>query len=141
MSAQLEQMFTEIRNENKNAIDTIGTYQHPLLILLKQTLEDQKNVLDSLLMDLTAQSDPPLTSLKKDCTHVYHANEVAMPFYESWMRAVKWMPDESSSIEKSLGDSMTMMHEKLEHAARTLEADHGHMAVKYMIPTFYLPAT
>ncbi|WOV84256.1 hypothetical protein PGH26_15545 [Sporosarcina jeotgali] len=141
MTTHLKNLFSEVQCESAQAIAAIGSYDHPLLVLLKQTLTDQQASLRLLLDELTDQSNPPLSSFKKECTHVYHANEVAMPFYESWARAVNWVPDESAKIEQKLGNSMHVIHTKLEEAAEVLEKDYGHMEVKYVIPTFYLPAT
>lgn len=141
MTSHLKNLFSEVQCESDQAIAAIGSYDYPLLVLLKQTLTDQQASLRLLLDELTNQSNPPLSSFKKDCIHVYHANEVAMPFYESWARAVNWVPDESSKIEQKLGNSMHVIHTKLEEAAEALEKDYGHMEVKYVIPTFYLPAT
>lgn len=141
MSDQLTTLFSSIREENIKALNTIGSHDHPLLILLRQTLEDQKNVLHSLLDDLATQQDPPVSLLKRDCTHLYHANEVAMPFYESWVRAVEWIPDDSAKVKQSLEDCMTSMHDKMKEAAQLFETKYGHSSVKYMIPTFYLPTT
>lgn len=141
MTTQLVSLFSEVHRESSQAIAAMDSYDHPLLVLLKQTLTDQQASLRLLLKDLTDQSSPTLSSFKKDCTHIYHANEVAMPFYESWVRSVNWIPDESSEIEQNLGDSMHTMHTKLEEAAEALEKDYGHMEIKYVIPTFYLPAT
>lgn len=138
MSAQLEDLFSEVENGSTQAIAAIGTYDHPLLVLLKHTLEDQKTALCLLLRDISSQPNPPLSSFKKDCTHIYHANEVAVPFYESWVRAVNWIPDESARIEQNLGSAISKMHADLEKAARILEKVYGHMEVKYVIPTFYL---
>lgn len=141
MSIQLTALFSQIRDENTQALNTIGSYDHPLLILLRQTLEDQKQVLCSLLDELTVQQEPPLSSLKKDYTHLYNANEIAMPFYESWVRAVDWIPDDSAKAKQKLGDCMNSMHDKMKEAAQLLETKYGHSSVKYIIPTFYLPVT
>lgn len=141
MSDQLTTLFSKIRDENTQALNAIGSHNHPLLVLLKQTLEDQKLVLHSLLDDLATHQDPPVSSLKRDCTHLYHANEVAMPFYESWVRAVEWMPDDSSKVKQRLGDCMTSMHDNMVKAAQLFETKYGLASVKYMIPTFYLPTT
>ncbi|MDW0109843.1 hypothetical protein [Sporosarcina aquimarina] len=141
MPSKLEQLFSEIHQENKRSIAAIGSFRHPLLQLLKKALEDQDSALNSLSEILPTQSPLPLSAFKKECTHIYHANEVAMPFYESWARAVDWIPDESTQIKQDLGQSMNKMHSKLETVAQILEQTYGHMEVKYVVPTFYLPIT
>ncbi|WP_040285361.1 hypothetical protein [Sporosarcina koreensis] len=141
MSNQVNQLFNEILDENKQAVEQIGTYDHPLLILLKQSLQDQQSALRDLLPEFEATEQPQLSSFKNPCTHVYHANEVSMPFYESWKRAIGWMPDPSREIEKDLSRLMENMHHHLLEAAQQLESEYGTQSVKYVIPTFYLPVT
>ncbi|GKV68583.1 hypothetical protein NCCP2716_10810 [Sporosarcina sp. NCCP-2716] len=140
MSNQVDNLFRDSESANAQAIELIGTYDHPLLVLLKQTLTDQQSALRTLVSETEGQDHPPIASFKNACTHVYHANEVSMPFYESWERAVTWMPDPSQAIQEKLGPLMKSMHGNLQEAAQLLESAYGYMAVKYVIPSFYLPA-
>lgn len=141
MSSEVINLFRKILAENTEAAELVSTYNHPLLTLLKQTLADQQSALNPLIAQLDSQDKPPFTAYKNSCTYLYHSNEAAMPFYEAWTRAIGWMPDPSESIQPQLGRLMTSMHDKLEDAAELLEDEHGYMAVKYVIPSFYLPAT
>ncbi len=141
MSSHVRDLFSEILAESTEAAELAGAYDHPLLILLKQTLTDQQSALDQLVEVLDRQDQPPVSAFQNSCTQVYHANEAAMPFYEAWTRAISWMPDPCESVRSQLGRLMTSSHDKLEEAAQQLKEENGYMAVKYVIPSFYLPAT
>ncbi len=137
----LELLFTRASQASDQAIEKIQLYDHPLLTLLKETLQKQQEALLSLLYVLRQKEDhPPIESFKNDCSIAYHANEMANSFFQSWTRAVDWMKLPSKAIVPDVKIAMDQMKNSFDEAANEMESVYGFAKVKYVISTFYLPA-
>ncbi len=137
MDNKLYTYFYNILECNQDVLDEIEPYDHPLLSLLSESLTNQYCNLKQLV-EKSHNNTPNLEEIKKNCAIVYHANQVANPFYEQWGRAIKWIDSPSEAIFESVGKKIENMQKALEKAAEELQKAYGEMEVKYFIPTFYL---
>lgn len=141
MSTDLKQLFLQASEATNRVMDKVEPYNHPLLTLLQKELQNQQQMLTSIL-DIFNQQDgnPSLDSFKQQCSVVYLANEMATSFSDSWLRSVDWMQPPSKAVASEVELEMKQIKKSLSVAAGKIQELHGKEAVKYVIPTFYLPA-
>lgn len=141
MSTDLKQLFLHSLETTNHVLEKVKPYDHPLLTLLKKELQNQQQMLSSILDVFNQQGgNPSLDSFKQQCSVVYHANEVATSFSNSWLRSVDWMQPSSKGIALEVESEMKQIKKLLSDAAGKIQELYGKEAVKYVIPTFYLPA-
>ncbi|MET3574163.1 hypothetical protein ACFFIY_01330 [Bhargavaea ullalensis] len=133
-------LLEEACSDNRRALELLGNYDHPAVILLRTALEDQENQLKQLVSQFRETDLPALEDIKTYCTASYHANEVIGPFFESWKRAVGWMDDPSGAAVDEVGPIVKDMKSLFEKAAVQLEKTYGRLEVKYVVPDVYFPA-
>lgn len=141
MSTDLESLFQTVSQSSDRVIEKIQRYDHPLLTLLDKELQKQQQTL-RMLLDVFKQEgeEPPLDSFKEYCSIVYHSNEMASSFFTSWVRATGWTDLPSKSVVPDCKTEMEKIKKSLDEAADQMQKIYGQQAVKYVIPTFYLPA-
>ncbi|PID22384.1 hypothetical protein CSV61_05915 [Sporosarcina sp. P3] len=141
MSTDLQQLFFRASDLTKQVLKEAEPYDHPLLTLLQKELNVQQEMLSVILKVFKQQDgEPSFDSFKQECSVVYHANEVATSFSASWIRAVEWMELPSKAIASEVEPKMGQIKALLSTAAEKIQEIYGEEAVKYVIPTFYLPA-
>lgn len=140
MANQLHFLFSEVLENNRAVLKTIAPDDHPLVTLLRTSLEDQKDDLENLVARLSEKNEPSLSDIKKYCTVVYHANEVSNPTFKSWKRTVEWQENPSRQKVEKAEPFINNMKKTLEKAAVEMEDLYGFLKVEYVIPAFYFPS-
>lgn len=116
----------------------IGEADNPLAKLCLTVLREQKQQIERLLPKL-ADEQAALAAGKREISIVYHDDELLDSYYHSWLRHLKWSEDPFEAEAKRLMTVLTDTKTRLKEAAGLLEERNGYDAVKYVIPSFYLP--
>lgn len=140
MPTKLQSYFSTILGITEKVLAETKPFDHPLLNLFRTTLEEQKESLNILLPNLNEEGKAKLPTIKEEISIVYHCHEVANPVFEAWGRANDWMNLPSKPVFKNLEPEFTSMKKNLEDAAIELEEIYGQEEIKFVVPTFYLPA-
>ncbi|QTD43075.1 hypothetical protein [Sporosarcina sp. Te-1] len=138
MNKKIAILFTDIQDDTEAVLAMIEPMDHPLLILLQASLHKQLVALKTINGASDAAS---LDDLKEDYTIVFHSNEVTNPFFESWKRTTDWLEWQSKGIAEQIEPLIRSIKKNLETAGAELENLYGHEAIKFVVPSFYLPAT
>lgn len=136
----LNTFFSNALKDNQDTLVSIQSYVHPLVILFRTSLEEQKSALYNLL-SIFNKEEPNLGQVRIDCATLYHANQVAILHFNDWERAVSWSDSYGAPDKKVfilLNGKISNMQSLLVDAAIELQQKYGDSNVKYFIPTFYL---
>lgn len=139
MPSKLQTLFSEVLSATEHFLKETEYFEHPLLSLLRSSMEEQKENLNKLLPKLGDEENGKLPTIKEEISIVYHCHEVAEPLFRAWGRANDWMDLPSKSTVKKLDPSFSSIKKKLEDAAMELENIYGEEEIKFVVPTFYIP--
>ncbi|MEH7444179.1 hypothetical protein V7201_17845 [Bacillus sp. JJ1122] len=137
--SKLERLFSDVLRQTDTVLDGVNQYEHPLLARLKAILTEQKATLEKLLPELRDEENAKLSVIREWISIVYHDHEIAMPTFEAWNRAVKWMKLPAVEVVSDLEPLFKKMKENLEEAALELENIYGAEDIKFVVPSFYIP--
>ncbi|CAI6034488.1 hypothetical protein [Cohnella sp. JJ-181] len=111
---------------------------NPLVTLLLVVLREQTQQIERLLPKLRDER-VELADCKKEIAIVYNDDDLLDSYFRSWLRHLKWSEDPFEAEGEHLLTLLEEMKSRLKEAARLLEDRYGYDAVKYVIPSFYLP--
>lgn len=111
---------------------------NPLAKLCVTVLSEQVKQIERLLPKLSNEQ-VTLAECKQEISIVYHDDELLDSYFRSWLRHLKWSEDPFEPEAERLLAVLADMKSQLKEAARLLEERNGYDAVKYVIPSFYLP--
>ncbi|WP_409291147.1 hypothetical protein [Peribacillus sp. SCS-37] len=137
---QLQALFLKILKSTREILTEIRPYDHPLLTLLRASLQEQEKVLNMLIPSLADKQEIELDTIKEYISIVYHNHEISFPIFRSWKRAGTWMNLFSQTTADQLEPKFPEMKKILEAIARELKEIYGLEDIKYVVPAFYLPA-
>ncbi|MDO3413266.1 hypothetical protein QWJ34_26175 [Saccharibacillus sp. CPCC 101409] len=140
MSGELHDLFAEVYDEVKAVLDETEGMSHPLVVLFRTSLEDERGAFERLLPALEREK-PELESFKKDCSIVYLNDEIAESAFRAWLRAVDWMDHADSEEASKLENRFPGMKDTLKKAAAKMEDIYGAAKIKYVVPALYQPQT
>ncbi|MBB4826721.1 hypothetical protein HNO89_004003 [Sporosarcina luteola] len=141
MTKKIVILLMDIQDDTEAALSMTAAVDHPLLTLLEASLHKQLAALNIITGKLSTNGPTSLDDLKDEYTIMFHANEVSNPFFESWKRATEWLEWQSRGLAEQMEPLIRNMKKNLEAAGAELENMYGHEAVKFVVPSFYLPAT
>ncbi|WP_409305105.1 hypothetical protein [Peribacillus sp. SCS-155] len=139
MTTKLQQLFCEVLSKTEKILEATEPYNHPLLTLVRSSLEEQEEALRKLIPELNEENNAKLSEIREYISIVYHDHELANPTFRSWKRANVWMKLPSENIVNELELLFPEMKKNLEEAAMELEKIYGKEDVKFVVPTFYIP--
>ncbi|MDG0793793.1 hypothetical protein OMP38_25440 [Cohnella ginsengisoli] len=116
----------------------VGEAENPLAQLCLTVLREQKQQIERMLPKL-ADEKAALSEFKQEISIVYHDDELIDSYFRSWLRHLKWSDDPFQAEAERLLAVLADMKSRLKQAAGLLEELNGYDAVKYVIPSFYLP--
>ncbi|WP_342387133.1 hypothetical protein [Salinicoccus bachuensis] len=142
MSYQFEELFSEILDDNREVLEEIEPFEHPLVVLLRKCLEEQESMLERLIEEFE-EGKTELKDIKTNCSALFHANQKVNPYFADWKRATGWIgykdDNPSKELMESLKEKLGVMQDDLIKIASKLDEEYGESTAKYFIPTFYLP--
>ncbi|NGZ74716.1 hypothetical protein [Saccharibacillus alkalitolerans] len=136
--SRLHDLFADVLGEVEATLDETENMSHPLVVLFRTSLQDEKEALNRLLPVLK-QDNPDLADFKKDCSIVYLNDEIVESTFRAWMRAVDWMDHQDSEEAAKLENRFPGIKETLKKAAVEIEETYGEESSKYVVPALYRP--
>jgi len=155
--------YCEALSEDVNQVlEQTAPMKHPLIELIRYSLEEQQEALKKLIPVLTADSEQipsddnvshqqpsnsdqhtdqsalSLDQIRPYLSILYQNNEVAEPTMRAWVRAVHWIPSFETEHTEQIRNRYKHMREQLDEIAVNLREIYGQAAIKYVVPTFYL---
>ncbi|GEM_PF-1365462 len=138
--SRLHALFAEVLGEVETTLTETAQMSHPLVVLFRTALEEEKEALNRLLPALK-QNELKLEDFKKDCSVVYLNDENVESTFRAWLRAVDWMDHEDSEEAAKLKNRFPGIKKTLKKAAAEIEETYGDDASKYVVPALYRPQT
>ena len=139
MPTKLQNLFSDVLSSTEQLLKETKDFNHPLLTLIRASLEEQKDTLHRLLPELKDEQEAKLAEVREEISIVYHCHEVANPLFGAWSRANGWMDLPSKPVAEKLNPLFPKMKKNLEDAAMELENIYGEEEIKFVVPTFYIP--
>ncbi|WP_050182656.1 hypothetical protein [Domibacillus robiginosus] len=139
MTTKLQRFFSKVQSGTEQFLSQTAPFDHPLLTLIRTSLQEQKETLDQLLPELSEEKEAELPTVKEFISIVYHNHEIALPLFEAWKRANDWMNLPSKATAEKLEPLFPEMKKALEEAAMELEHIYGKEDIKFVVPSFYIP--
>ncbi|RNF39409.1 hypothetical protein [Planococcus salinus] len=139
MATKLQNLFSDVLDNANRILEETSPFDHPLLTLVRASIEEQKQTLTKLLPELKEEEQAELATVREYISIVYHDHEIANPLFGAWGRANDWMNLPSKSVFEELKPVFPEMKKSLEDAAMELEKIYGEEEIKFVVPTFYIP--
>ncbi|GGO01696.1 hypothetical protein [Saccharibacillus kuerlensis] len=138
--SKLHDLFAKVLHEVDMTLDETEDMSHPLVVLFRTSLQEEKEALERLLPILKGDK-PELPEFKKDCSIVYLNDEIVESTFRAWLRAVDWMDHEDSEEAAKLENRFPGIKDTLKKAAAEIEKTYGDESSKYVVPALYRPQT
>lgn len=139
MTTKLQRSFSKVKDSTEQFLAQTAPFDHPLLTLIRTSLQEQKEALDQLLPELSDEKEAELPTVREFISIVYHNHEVVQPLFEAWKRANNWMDLPAKTTAEKLEPLFPEMKKALEDAAMELENIYGKEDIKFVVPSFYIP--
>lgn len=139
MTTKLQHLFSQVLDHTNQILEETSAFEHPLLTLVRASMEEQKQTLNKLLPELKEEEQAELATIREYISIVYHDHEIANPLFGAWGRANSWMDLPSKPVFEKLKPVFPEMKKNLEDAAMELENIYGDEEIKFVVPTFYIP--
>jgi len=138
--SKLYPLFSSVLNEVEQTLKETAEMSHPLVVLFRTALEDERQALRNLL-PILKQDSLALEDFKKDCSVVYLNDEIVESTFRAWLRAVDWMDHADSEEAAKLENRFPGIKKTLTEAAAEIENAYGDDTSKYIVPVLYRPQT
>ena len=139
MSNLLQQSFSEVLTRTETILNGIKPFDHPLLSIVRTSLQEQKDNLEKLLDEIRDEKDAELEEVREHISIIYHDHEISAPMFESWVRASEWMELPSKDTANEVSPLFPEIKKHLEKAASELEKIYGKEEIKFVVPSFFIP--